>query len=229
MLHGGMGNALNWSNQIEALVGAGHLVVLMDTRGHGRSTHGNQVFSYRRFALDVGLLIQHLALPEVILVGWSDGACTALEFARAAPAQVKGVVFFACNVDPSGTLEFRMTDAIQNCLTRHKRDFENLTPALNRFEDLQPALEPMQKNEPNYSPRELAEIDVPVVVVQGERDEFIKLEHAKYIASSLGHGRLQVLEGLGHFAPIQDPDRFNRVILEALCLFKAGGSAFDSH
>jgi non-heme chloroperoxidase len=202
-------------------------VVVMDTRGHGRSTHGNQTFSYRLFAQDVAVLIGHLGLTDVFLVGWSDGACTALELARAAPEQVRGIVFFACNVDPSGTLDFRMTEAIQNCLTRHRLDFENLTPTLNRFEDLQPALAPMQKHEPDYSARDLREIDVPVVVVQGDRDEFIQLEHAKYVAGALGRGRFELLEGLGHFAPIQDPGRFNRVIVESLRMFDAGRSALD--
>jgi len=36
----------------------------------------------------------------------------------------------------------------------------------------------MQRTEPNYSPRDLAEIHVPIAIVQSEHDEFIKLEHA---------------------------------------------------
>jgi pimeloyl-ACP methyl ester carboxylesterase len=34
------------------------------------------------------------------LVGWSDGACTALVLARQAPERVRGVFFFACNMAP---------------------------------------------------------------------------------------------------------------------------------
>lgn len=216
LLHGGMGNASNWANQIQALVEAGHQAVVLDTRAHGQSTSGTRPLSYRLFAEDVVCLMDHLGLKRATLVGWSDGACTALELARTRPERVSGVVFFACNVDPSGTLEFRMSETIRNCLTRHRLDFENLSPTLERFEDLQPKLDPMQRNEPNYTLEDLRNIFVPVVVLQGTQDEFIKLEHARTLARSLGSARLELLDGLGHFAPIQDPDTFNDAMLRSL-------------
>jgi pimeloyl-ACP methyl ester carboxylesterase len=219
LLHGGMGNATNWANQIGALTGAGYRVVAMDTRGHGRSSEGKLPFSYRLFARDVGRLIERLGLKDAILAGWSDGACTALEFARTEPSLAAGVVFFACNVDPSGTVEFRMTEAIRNCLARHEADFAAMTPTLGRFEDLQPKLGPMQQNEPNYSREDLRGITVPTAVIQGDRDEFIKLDHARYIAASLPNARFELLEGLGHFAPIQKPARFNEVLLRCIARF----------
>ena len=36
----------------------------------------------------------------------------------------------------------------------------------------------MMRTQPDYTESELAAIDVPVAVVQGEHDEFIRLEHA---------------------------------------------------
>lgn len=62
----------------------------------------------------------------------------------------------------------------------------------------------------------IGQILAPVVVIQGDRDEFIQLEHAKYIARSLGNARFELLEGLGRFAPIQDPATFNEVLLRCL-------------
>lgn len=216
LLHGGMGNATNWANQIPALVDAGYQAIVMDTRAHGRSTSGNQPLTYRLLAADAGVLLDHLGVAKVALVGWSDGACTALQLAKSTPDRVEGVVFFACNVDPSGTLEFSMTPTIGNCLTRHRLDFENLSPTLERFEDLQPKLDPMQQNEPDYSAEDLHDIKIPVVVLQGSRDEFIRQDHAAYLTQALGRARLEILEGLGHFAPIQDPAAFNDAMLRSL-------------
>jgi pimeloyl-ACP methyl ester carboxylesterase len=216
LLHGGMGNGTNWAKQIEPLVKSGYRVVSMDTRAHGRSTSGSQTLSYKVFAGDACLLAEHLRLQELIVVGWSDGACTALEIARTRPSLVAGVIFFACNVDPTGTLEFRMTESIRNCLIRHERDFANMSPTLERFADLQPKLDPMQKNEPNYGKEDLGRITVPIAVIQGDRDEFIKLDHARYIANSLGNSHFEQLEGLSHFAPIEDPERFNEAMLRCM-------------
>ena len=41
----------------------------------------------------------------------------------------------------------------------------------------------MQRDQPNYSAADLASITVPVTVAQAENDEFIKPEHAEYIAA----------------------------------------------
>ena len=42
-----------------------------------------------------------------------------------------------------------------------------------------------RRREPNYSARDLADIHVPVAIVQSEHDEFIKPEHAEYLARSI--------------------------------------------
>lgn len=216
LLHGGMGNSTNWANQIEALVDNGFSAIVLDTRGHGRSTNGNQRFSYALFAQDLYRLSSHLQLNKMLLVGWSDGACTALEFARQYPPRTAGIIFFACNVDSSGTKEFQMSETIGNCLQRHKSDYERLTPSTDAFDELQPKLDPMQQNEPNYSAADLAAIDVPIAVIQAQHDEFIQEEHAKYIADNLPNSHFDILHDVSHFAPIQDPGQFNQVMLKHL-------------
>ncbi|MGA8656056.1 MAG: alpha/beta hydrolase, partial [Chthoniobacterales bacterium] len=63
-----------------------------------------------------------------------------------------------------------------------------------------------------YSPRDLAEIHVAIAIVQSEHDEFIKLEHAKYLARSIPGAELILLPGVSHFAPLQRPVQFNGVM-----------------
>src|SRR5690606_37893393 len=38
LLHGGLGHSGNWNHQVAALVASGYRAVLVDSRGHGRST-----------------------------------------------------------------------------------------------------------------------------------------------------------------------------------------------
>jgi pimeloyl-ACP methyl ester carboxylesterase len=71
----------------------------------------------------------------------------------------------------------------------------------------------MQKTEPNYSARDLAAISVPVAIVQSERDEFIKREHAEYLARTIPNAELVMLDGVSHFAPLQRPELFNAAML----------------
>jgi hypothetical protein len=219
LLHGGMGNGTNWALQVEALVAAGYNAIVLDTRGHGRSTPGSRAFSYALFSEDVLNLMGHLQIDRALFVGWSDGACTALELARTNPSRVMGVIYFACNVDPSGNKEFVMTKTIENCLIRHQRDFERLSPTQDKFEELPPKLEPMQKNQPNYTSSQIRTITVPVAVLHAQNDEFIKASHSQYLASTLPKSFFELMDHVSHFAPIQDAAVFNTLLLKYARLF----------
>src|SRR3984893_9119464 len=103
LLHGGLGHSGNWGYQVPALVKSGYRAVVIDSRGHGRSTRDEQPYSYELMASDVLAVMDTLRIDKAALVGWSDGACVALVLAAKAPARAVGVFFFACNMDPSGT------------------------------------------------------------------------------------------------------------------------------
>jgi pimeloyl-ACP methyl ester carboxylesterase len=53
LLHGGLGHSGNWGYQVPALVRSGYRAVLIDSRGHGRSTRDARPFSYQLMASDV--------------------------------------------------------------------------------------------------------------------------------------------------------------------------------
>lgn len=78
LLHGGLGHSGNWGYQVPALLGAGYQVILIDSRGHGRSTRDRRPFTYELMASDVLAVLDELGIAKASLVGWSDGACTAL-------------------------------------------------------------------------------------------------------------------------------------------------------
>ena len=71
----------------------------------------------------------------------------------------------------------------------------------------------MQRTQPNYSAQDLAKISVPVMIVQSEHEEFIKREHAEYLAQSIPGAEFIVLNDVSHFAPLQRPEQFNTAML----------------
>jgi pimeloyl-ACP methyl ester carboxylesterase len=213
LLHGGLGHSGNWGNQVPALVGSGHRAVLIDSRGHGRSTRDTRPYSYELMASDVLAVMDVLQLERAALVGWSDGACTALILGAQTPERVTGVFFFGCNMDPSGTKEFVATPVIDRCFSRHARDYAQLSATPDQFDAFVGAVSEMMKTQPNYSASDLAKIQVPVAIVQSEHDEFIKPEHAAYLARSIPRAELIQMPGVSHFAPLQRPDQFDEVML----------------
>ena len=215
LLHGGMGHSGNFGKQVEAIATAGYRVVVVDSRGHGRSTRDGRPFTYELLASDLEAVMDAAGIETASIVGWSDGADTALLLAMAKPERVTGLYFFACNVDPSGTRELEFTDMLGRCIGRHAADYERLSP-VGDFDQLGDDLAEMQRTQPNLSQQQLAAVRVPVVSVLGEHDEFIKRSHAEYLARSIPGARFELLPGVSHFAPIQRPQLFTDSVLRFL-------------
>jgi pimeloyl-ACP methyl ester carboxylesterase len=213
LLHGGLGHSGNWGYQVPALTNSGYRAVVIDSRGHGRSTRDARPYSYELMASDVLAVMDALCLEKAVLAGWSDGACTALILAAKTPSRTAGVFFFACNMDPSGVNPFEATPILNRCFARHAKDYAQLSATPEHFKDFVADVTLMQQTQPNYSAHDLAKISVPVVIVQSEHDEFIRREHSEYLARSIPNAELVVLKGVSHFAPLQRPEQFNAVML----------------
>jgi pimeloyl-ACP methyl ester carboxylesterase len=216
LLHGGLGHSGNWGYQVPALVRSGYRAIVIDSRGHGRSTRDTRPFTYELMASDVAAVMDTLNLEKASLVGWSDGACTALILASKAPTRAAGVFFFACNMDPSGTKEFEFTPIIGRCISRHMKDYAQLSATPDQFDEFSDAVGLMQRTQPNYSANDLVQISVPVAIVHSEHDEFIKREHAEYLAQNIPNAEFIFLPNVSHFAPLQRPEQFNGAMLAFL-------------
>jgi pimeloyl-ACP methyl ester carboxylesterase len=167
-------------------------------------------------AADTRAVLDALAIPSATLVGWSDGAATSLVLARETPERVCGVYFFGCNVDATGALPFVPTPVIDRIYAHHVREYAALSPAPGAFEAMRDDLGVMQADQPGYGADVLAAIGVPVWSVIAEHDEFIRREHAEYLAEALAQGSFHLLPGVSHFAPMQNPALFNASMLQFL-------------
>ena len=115
-------------------------VILIDSRGHGHSTRDTQPYSYELMASDVLAVMDALHIEKAALIGWSDGACTALVLASEFPERAAGVFFFACNMDPSGTKEIKFTSTIKRCFSRHVKDYQRLSSTPDKFDEFAEAV-----------------------------------------------------------------------------------------
>jgi len=226
LLHGGLGHSGNWGYQIPALIENGYRAVVIDSRGHGRSTRDSRPYSYELLASDALSVLDHLQIQKTATVGWSDGACTSLVLAKTTPTRVAGVFYFACNMNPSGAKNpFDPSPLLDRCISRHIKDYAELSSTPDQFKTLMDDLGLMQRTQPDYSTHDLAAISVPVVIAQAEHDEFIKREHAEYLARTIPNARYQFLPEVSHFAPLQKPSQFNGAILSSINNFWKQGDS----
>jgi pimeloyl-ACP methyl ester carboxylesterase len=133
LLHGGLGSSDDWGYQVTALA-AHHTVILMDSRGQGRSTHGARPFTYELMADDVVALLDALKIGRVDVVGWSDGANIGLDLAMRHPTRIGKLFAFGANASVSGMRGDSEENPILPPLMAHMgADYARLSPTPKAF------------------------------------------------------------------------------------------------
>jgi pimeloyl-ACP methyl ester carboxylesterase len=215
-LHSGLANSDYWGNQVPA-VAEHHMVILMDSRGHGRSTRNDQPYGYDLMADDVVGLMDHLKIAKADIVGWSDGAIIGLDMAMRHKDRVNKVFAFAANTLTSGVkpdVEKNPTFAAFIARAGHEYEAQSATP--KEYQAFVAQISKMWGEQPNWTDAQLRAIDVPVMIADGDHDEAIKREHIYFIVSKIPDAQLKILPNASHFAFLQDPMRFNAELLRFL-------------
>lgn len=168
LLHGGLANGTYYRNQIPVLA-ANYQVIVVDSRGHGRSTFDQQPISYELMASDVLGLMDQLGLKKASIVGWSDGGIIGLELAIHHPDRLNKVVAYGANFDPSGVRLDVGTNAKFTAYTNQaEKDYKALSPAPERWDEFLNNIYNMWATEPNYSEDQLKAITTPILILDGE-------------------------------------------------------------
>ncbi len=215
LLHGGIANSNYWGLQVRALSPAYHVIVL-DSRGHGRSTRTSEPIGYDLMSSDVIALMDYLHIGKAAIVGWSDGAIIGLDVAIHHPDRVTRLYAFAANSNPSGVKDVDKSPVFTAFIARAAKEYTQLSPTPTQYRQFVADIEHMWATQPDFTEAQLKSIAVPVWIVDGDYDEAIKRENTDYMASQIpGAGEL-ILPEVSHFAFLQDPAMFNETLLHFL-------------
>jgi pimeloyl-ACP methyl ester carboxylesterase len=215
-LHGGLANANYWGLQIPA-VAQHHRTIVMESRGHGRSTRDDRPYGYDLMADDVVALLDFLKIERAAIVGWSDGGILGLDLAIRHPGRVSKVFAFAANTDPSGVIDgTEKNPTFAAYIERAGHEYAKLSATPNGYNAFVDAISKMWATQPNWTAQQLGAIRTPVLVVDGDHDEAIKRPHTEQIAAEVPGAGLLILPDTSHFAFLQDPDQFTWHILHFL-------------
>ena len=215
LLHGGVANANYWGNQVRALQSR-YRVIVMDSRGHGRSTRDDKPYGYDLMASDVIGLMDFLKIPKAAVVGWSDGAIIGLDIALTHPERVTKLFAFAANSDPSGVADIAQSPVFNAFIARAEKEYEKLSPTPTEYKTFLAQIEKMWETQPNWTAADLHRIAVPVWIVDADHDEAIKRENTEFMAREIPNAGLLLQPEVSHFSFIQDPAQFTGDVLHFL-------------
>ena len=216
LLHGGLGNADYWGNQVPAFA-EHYKVIVADSRGHGRSTRSAQPYSYQLMASDVLALMDYLKVDKAAIVGWSDGGIIGLDLAMKHPDRLTRLFAFGANYNVAGLRDDIGSNHTFNAyIEKAGEDYRRLSKTPDQYDAFVEQISGMWNSQPDYTPEQLGEISVPTVIADGAHDEAIRQEHTKELAALIPEARLLILPDVSHFAMWQNPAEFNQAVLDFL-------------
>jgi pimeloyl-ACP methyl ester carboxylesterase len=218
LLHGNGGSINSLLFQIPEL-SKYFKVIAVDSRAQGNSTDSEEEISYALMASDMKELIDKLNLGSAHVVGWSDGGNIGLELAFQYPEKVKKLVTFGANyshenfmASPDNVVmdprDPRLL-AVAPLMKKYKEKTDNTSPAVQK------KLSELMEKYPNFTVEQLRQINVPVLVVAGDRDA-ISFDQTISLFTNLPHSQLFIVPGASHMVPIEQPEVVNRAVVKFL-------------
>lgn len=216
LLHGGLGNADYFVNQIPAF-SENYYVIAADSRGHGRTTMSDQQIGYALMASDVLALMDYLKIDTFSLVGWSDGGIIGLDIAINHPERLIKLVAYAANYNPSGLMpDVGTNERFNKYIEMAAGDYALLSPNPDNFETFLNNISNMWATEPNYSQDQMKAIPVPTLFIDGLEEEAISPAHDLEMAALVPNSTLILMSDIGHFAMWDKTEEFNHYVLDYL-------------
>jgi len=231
-LHEGLGSAAMWKDFPHRLCTAHGLRGLVFSRyGYGRSTpkppqeRWPVSFMHEQAFEVLPALFDRLGIQRPWLFGHSDGGSIALLYAAHFPtAGVVSVAAHVCTEDmgirsiETARAAYESTD-LREKLARYHADVDS---AFRGWNDvwLDPAFRAWNIE------AELDAIACPVLVVQGDADEYGTLEQVRRIAARVHHARVLVMPGCGHSPHRDQPEQ---LAADAGAFIRSAGREDDEH
>ena len=208
LLHGNGEDGLIFEPQIK-FFSQHYKTIAVDTRGHGQSTRGTAPFNFYTFAADLVVVFDMLGIDKAQIIGFSDGAITALHLAITAPERISSMVLLGANYNPKG---IRFVPRL--CILA---EYAWLSIASLFSADIRRRKEiwGLMVHQPNLTIEEISWITVSTVVITGEND-MVSQSHNDEIARVIaGSGRITVPGG-DHFWMFKDPATLHRHVMDFL-------------
>ncbi|XP_002741275.1 serine hydrolase BPHL-like [Saccoglossus kowalevskii] len=226
LLPGALGSSdTDFSPQLEGL-NRNHLTVIAwDPRGYGKSRPAERNFSAKFFdvdAKDAVDLMKKIGFQKFSLLGWSDGAITALIAASRYASVIDRLVVWGGNayVTADDVQMYEATRDISKWSERMRApmikvygdEFEKIWNAwmdgiINTY---------YHGNNGDICKKNLCDVKCPTLIVHGEKDAMVPMFHADYLHANIKGSRLVKWSDGKHNLHLRYAEKFNKLVLDFL-------------
>ncbi|MCE7983235.1 MAG: alpha/beta hydrolase [Caldilinea sp. CFX5] len=239
LVHAGICDARMWDEQF-AFFAQSYRVVRYDQRGYGQTPAVDGPFAHYQ---DLYALLQHLGITQTYLVGCSMGGSACLDFALAYPAMVNRLILVGStpggykahqpwpaqieavnsalnegNFEQAAELEVQIwVDGVRRTPDQAPATIRDRVRTMDTIA-LQNEMLDLGQLEPLAPPaaERLHELLLPTLLLVGDLDQPRIREAIDFMTERLPNGRKVIMPGTAHLPNMEQPQRFNKLVLDFL-------------
>jgi non-heme chloroperoxidase len=247
LIHGYPLSGRGWDKQVPILLEAGYRVITYDRRGFGKSSQPASGYDYDTFAADLNTLLERLDLRDAVLAGHSMGTGEVTRYlARHGSARVAKAVLIApippyllqADDNPDGVPGSLFDGFAQAARADTPAWMKGFLDNFYNMDTLRGTLVSDQAWQASWNlavtasataavacigtwatdfRADLPEIDVPVLVIQGDADQVLPLDKTgRRLPALIKDVQLVVVEGGPHAIPWTHAGQVNTALLDFL-------------
>ncbi len=226
LIHGYTDNARDWVPLIPYLDAHLHLIVV-DLRGHGRSSKPDCCYTRLDFAYDIKLLLDALHIERADIVGHSLGSIIGQTFAEYWPERTRRVVLISSSGGPRPGVPHKPAYDYASQIRKLKEPIDPDSPFMLewwasptpvdadflRRQRRDAAAIPLrvwlaildQGLIDNDLQATLPKLTAPTLLLWGSKDPIMEEEVRQTLRAALPHAQVKIFAGLGHNPLWEDP------------------------
>lgn len=196
-------------------------VILVDLRGHGRSTNPSNHFTHQQSALDVFALLDRLKIDQFSAVGFSAGGAALLHMATQQRERIQHMVLVAAMHYFPDECRRILRDYLapdssawdwNSLRQRHVYGDEQIRALLTLFQNQKDSYDDM-----NFTPPYLSTIAAKTLIVHGDRDPFFPVSIPVEMYQAIPNSSLWIIPNGDHVELLTGREaEFSSVVLKFL-------------
>ncbi len=207
-LHGNGENLHYFEPQIKYFINQ-YDIIEIDSRAHGLSKRGTEPLNFWTMAKDVLAVLNELQVEKINIIGFSDGAITALHLALLEPPRIESMVLAGVNYNPKGLLPIPRLSVRLNYIRL------SILSWISKPMKAQKEIWNLMVNHPNLTHNELESITIPSLIITGEKDR-VSQKHNDILSQIMKNTQRRIIPKGDHFISSKMPELFNREVEEFL-------------
>lgn len=228
LLHAGTGSGAFWGYQQPVLAEAGYRVIGYSRRGHFGSASGEPENPGIASA-DLHDLVDHLGVGEFHVLGLAAGGIVATDYALSHPDRLLSLTLASTIMGVTDKSYIDLSNIIRPpFFTQLPKDFQELGPSyragnptgaaawLKLEEEAVSGKRLIQKNANVITWAAVETIKTPTLLLTGSADLYTPPSMLRLQANHLRHAEVVIIDEAGHAPNWEQPDAFNKILLEFL-------------